>query len=702
MKHNIELKDLIDKAMLEELLLSFSELTGLAVVAFDKEKTFTKEINFNDFCMKYTRGSKKGLAKCLECDFSNAETAIATGKPAIYKCHSGLYDLAVPIMLEDEMIGSILCGQVLTEEPDFEHFKKIAKEYEINEDEYIEAVKKVQIISEEKIKAAASMLFNLAKSLSNLAQKNYELRLNNKKQKLVSLIVESINSTFNIEEILNTICTKVADVFEIEKVFVAEFQNGKIKKLKEYKTNDAYGKYKEKYGQETYSKAIEFITKELVENKSKTITWFDRNLLDTVPEYLKEICIEENIYSIVSANIHNDQNSFTELLLESHNPDKSWSKEDKEFLIMLTKQISIAFRQAKLYNELQQLHKRESSILNNFPYATWLKETSGKFLAANKSLLEQLNLDYKTIINKYDYDLFDKTFYDKIREEDDIVIRTQKPLTKTDERVVDGEKKCFMVYKTPVFDEKGNVWAIAGFRRDVTAEKEIEKFKSEFVSIVSHELRTPLTSIIGAIGLMNSKTFGELPVKYCTLLDVAQNNSQRLLTLINDILDVEKIDAGKMAFNMQNLDFQQTVNEAVESMKDYADKYQVKIELKDKVNSITVKADKDRLIQVLHNLLSNAVKYTRDAKEVEINCYTKDGNVFFSITNFGYEIPAELSDNLFKKFYQINSTNTRSKGGTGLGLHIAKNLIEEMGGNINFISKDNSTTFNIKLPIVKL
>ncbi len=244
-----------------------------------------------------------------------------------------------------------------------------------------------------------------------------------------------------------------------------------------------------------------------------------------------------------------------------------------------------------------------------------------------------------------------------------------------------------------------NLGAVAVIH-DITELKRTEKLKSEFVSIVSHELRTPLTSIRGSLGLLVSGVMGAFPEKANKLLDIANNNCERLLLLINDILDIEKIEAGKMDFQIKPYDLTHLINESVASNKMYADKYGVTIDFIPPSAIIQVLVDSGRLIQVLTNLISNACKFSPKGEKISVVMKRMNSNVRVSVSDKGPGIPEEFQSRIFQKFSQADSSDTRGKGGTGLGLNISKTIIEKMGGTLDFFSHvDEGFTFYFDLPI---
>lgn len=223
--------------------------------------------------------------------------------------------------------------------------------------------------------------------------------------------------------------------------------------------------------------------------------------------------------------------------------------------------------------------------------------------------------------------------------------------------------------------------------KDIREQKRMERMKSEFISTVSHELRTPLTSISGALGLIASNVLGDLPEKAKGMLDIAYKNSQRLSFLINDLLDMEKLLAGKMSFDCSTQAALPLVQQALTENSSYADKYFVKFVLKDESGGACIHVDGFRLQQVLNNFLSNAAKYSPQLATVDIDLTTQGDWVRISVRDHGPGIADEFKIRMFQKFSQADSSDSRQKGGTGLGLAISKELVERMGGQIGFESE---------------
>lgn len=237
-----------------------------------------------------------------------------------------------------------------------------------------------------------------------------------------------------------------------------------------------------------------------------------------------------------------------------------------------------------------------------------------------------------------------------------------------------------------------------GFITDITQRKHLEQMKNEFVSTVSHELRTPLTSIAGSLGLINGEALGPVPNAMREMLLIAQSNSQRLRQLIDDLLDMDKLLAGKMSFIPQQLDIDSFLAECVTSHQGFARQHDVQLSYTGgPVAQVT--ADPMRLQQVLSNLLSNALKFSPAGSQVLLSAQALGGQIRILVVDQGPGVPAEFVDRLFEKFSQADASDRRQKGGTGLGLAISKELMERMGGCIGFYPRPGGgSVFWVELP----
>jgi PAS domain S-box-containing protein len=235
--------------------------------------------------------------------------------------------------------------------------------------------------------------------------------------------------------------------------------------------------------------------------------------------------------------------------------------------------------------------------------------------------------------------------------------------------------------------------------QDITDRKQVERMKSEFISIVSHELRTPLTSIRGALGLVLGAMRDSVPGNVLQLIDIAHKNSERLIPLVNDILDLDKLDAGKMRFDITEADAGQLVRQAVEATTAFAERFGVAFRLELPGVVVPVRADEGRFIQIVTNLLSNAAKFSPRDSSVVVSVVRSGGMVRVSVADQGPGIPEEFRGRIFGRFAQADSATSRKAGGSGLGLHICRQFVELMDGRIDFDSRVGAgATFWFELP----
>ncbi|MBD2437982.1 response regulator [Nostoc sp. FACHB-110] len=236
--------------------------------------------------------------------------------------------------------------------------------------------------------------------------------------------------------------------------------------------------------------------------------------------------------------------------------------------------------------------------------------------------------------------------------------------------------------------------------RDVTERKQIERMKDEFVSVVSHELRTPLTSIHGSLGMLTSGLLKPDSEQGKRLLQIATDSTERLVRLINDILDIERIESGKVKMERETCNLEDLIQSAVNVMQPLAQKAQVNLS----VSSLSVRlwADPDRIVQTLTNLLSNAIKFSPPGETVNLEIQPQQDEVVIQVKDQGRGIPADKLDSIFERFQQVDSSDSRNHDGTGLGLAICKSIVQQHGGQIWVESTvGEGSTFYFTLPVQK-
>ena len=321
-----------------------------------------------------------------------------------------------------------------------------------------------------------------------------------------------------------------------------------------------------------------------------------------------------------------------------------------------------------------------------------------RFLDVNRAAARRLGYTTGELIGKLVVDINAEDFrpeetarrLERIREEGSLTFETVHVRK-------DGSK--LPVEISSRFVSYGNREVLESIVRDITERKEIERLKNEFISTVSHELRTPLTSIIGSLGLMRGNGLGEDPGQVRQLIEVAHGNSERLVRLINDILDIEKIESGSMEFEMRPVDLNALVEQAIADNEGYADRFGVVLVKERGVPDASITGDWHRLLQVMANLISNASKFSPAGSRVDVKLTPNGGTVRVAVKDNGPGVPLDFRDTIFDKFTQSDMSDSREKGGTGLGLSISKAIVEVHGGRIGFRNNaEGGATFYFDLP----
>lgn len=274
-----------------------------------------------------------------------------------------------------------------------------------------------------------------------------------------------------------------------------------------------------------------------------------------------------------------------------------------------------------------------------------------------------------------------------------------EPWDQGEVRVLDkaGEERWLLLHKQLLErEEDQQVLAVA---MDVSERRRVDRMKSEFISTVSHELRTPLTAVRGALGMLIGGMAGDVPGEARPLLDIAHKNCERLVRLINDILDVEKLDAGRLQLQLQRLAVAPLVSQAVAQIGPYAHEFGITLEVEGDIDGVVL-GDPDRLAQVMANLLSNAIKHSPRGSAVQVRLARDGDDALVSVVDHGEGIPEAFRPRIFERFAQADASDVRRRGGTGLGLAITRSLVEQHGGRIGFETVEGEgTRFDVHLPL---
>jgi len=326
---------------------------------------------------------------------------------------------------------------------------------------------------------------------------------------------------------------------------------------------------------------------------------------------------------------------------------------------------------------------------------------TGRFVEVNNALLTPTGYSREEFLSLSYFEITPQEYEAKEKQQSESMKNTGRYGPYEKEYIKkNGDRYPVLLNGMVVEDLSGKkmIWSII---EDISERKRNDRMKNEFISTVSHELRTPLTAIAGSLGLLAGGALGELPGTVNEIVAIAYKNSRRLSLLINDLLDMEKLIAGKLNFDLRPQALMPLVEHALRDNQAYADQFGVTLRITQRDDALHVDVDAQRLQQIFDNLLSNAAKFSPKGGTVDIAVLSTGNLARIEVSDRGTGIPEAFRKHVFQKFAQADASDSRKKGGTGLGLAITKELVERMNGNIGYESEpDKATTFFITLPIV--
>lgn len=379
----------------------------------------------------------------------------------------------------------------------------------------------------------------------------------------------------------------------------------------------------------------------------------------------------------------------------------AFDEDDQYLLSLLAGSLGAALGRQRVLQSLQNSEEIFRTAMETAPIGNALVTPDGRFLTVNHALCELLGYSEAELLAN---DL------QSITHPEDTLLDMVLV-----QRCLSGEIDRYRLEKRYFHKSGRTVWALLSVAlvrhgngqpnyfvaqiHDTTEQREVERVKNEFISVVSHELRTPLTSIRGSVGLVLGAHGATLPDSARRFLEIASSNCERLMSLINDILDIEKIASGNMRFRLQPHGVADMLRNAVQTVEGYGQRLNVRFEFDAPASDLRILVDEQRLLQVLANLLSNAAKFSPAQSAVQVAVERLRDHVRICVVDRGPGIPEDFRDRIFGRFCQADSSSTRSAGGTGLGLHISRQIVERMGGRIGFETElGKGTTFWVEFP----
>lgn len=387
------------------------------------------------------------------------------------------------------------------------------------------------------------------------------------------------------------------------------------------------------------------------------------------------------------------------LMLRNPASSPCFTNEHLRFLMAIADHVAIALENARLYEAEQRKSAEISAIISSMADGLIVTTPQGEIILVNPVVENIFGINQDSVLGKHFDILFDGLHFNCHHAK---VIQEMKE-TFTEIVLQKPSESFFRLYSTPMTGIDGTVKGVVTLLQDITELKKIGKMKSELVSLVTHELKTPLTSIQGFVEVLLVR---ELPrERIVNYLTIVKQETMRLVSLINNLLDLSKLEAGKLKLNKVSVDLVALIQESMCPMEQLSNDHQFIFIPSDSHKEClrSVYADRDMIAQVLNNLLSNAVKYSPLGGTVTISLICQDQYVEVSVTDEGIGIPEDKLPHLFERFYRVKTPSTKSIKGTGLGLANSKYIIEQHCGVMHVRSIEGvGSTFTFTLPIATL
>ncbi|HEY9829460.1 MAG TPA: PAS domain S-box protein, partial [Stenomitos sp.] len=394
---------------------------------------------------------------------------------------------------------------------------------------------------------------------------------------------------------------------------------------------------------------------------------------------------------------------------------RRWQSWEVELLQQISNQLSIAIQQSELYGQLQiELHERKQaaavlreadrrwrSLLDNVQLLVVGLDQTGAVNYVNPFFLNLTGYTQQEVIGKNWFENFLPQSYEQPIQTifSDVLTHNPYPYYQNFILTKSGEERFIAWNNTMLQDLVGTSIGTISIGEDITERQKVEQMKNEFIGIVSHELRTPLTAIKMSLGLLKSGIYDKKPDKFQRMLEIALIDTNRLVNLVNDILDLERLDSGRAALAKTRCQAIDLIQQAVDGVQPLATGQQIKLIIAP--TDAQVWAAADAIIQTLTNLLSNAIKFSPANSTITLCANAQADLVLFHVSDQGRGIPADQLETIFGRFQQVDVSDARQKGGTGLGLAICRSIIEQHGGKIwaeSTLGEGSTFLFTLPLP----
>ena len=566
------------------------------------------------------------------------------------------------------------------------------------------------------IKDAADNFLMSRSSLFNIdtrKQAEITLQQQTREKQLLWNVTQKIRQSLDLNAILNTAVQEVRQTLQVDRVAVYRFQP------------DWSGDFIAESASDGWVKLV---------NPEVHKIWEDTHLQDTQGGRFQnqETFVISDIYTAglhpchidlleqfqakayAVAPIFSGETLWGLLAIYQNATARTWQAWEIELLQQITSQLSIALQQSELYSQLQiELQDRQQAaavlreaerrwrfLLNNVQLIVVGRDQSGKVNFINPFFLSLTGYSESEVLGKNWFENFlppsnqesIQALFSDVLNSNTYPYYQDAILTKS------GEARSIAWNNTMLQDSTGKTIGTISIGEDITERQKVEEMKNEFIGIVSHELRTPLTAIQMSLGLLQTGIYANKPDKAQRMIEIALIDTNRLVNLVNDILDLERLESGRAVLEKTVCQAADLMQQAVDGVQAIA--AQQNLTLKIAPTDAIVWAAADTILQTLTNLLSNAIKFSPLNSVIHLGAERQADNVLFQVSDQGRGIPADKLETVFGRFQQVDASDAREKGGTGLGLPICRSIIERHGGKIWVESTaGRGSTFFFTLPI---
>jgi PAS domain S-box-containing protein len=705
--YSVKFSDLVDMTNLQKLLDSLNSVTGIANAVIDVEGTVLAFAGWQDICVNFHRMHPSTGARCTESDSCLARNLLQ-GKPfVVYDCLNGMVDSATPIIVNGEHLASIYSGQFFTSPPNLEKFRKQAREFDFDEETYLDAVKQAPIISNECVQNINLLHSNIAHILASSGLER--LRARQAEKKLLTL---NKDLTQLVTERTNDLAAKHQQLLQDQEKLKAS--ESRISSLIQSVDGIVW---------EADALTFNFT---FVSDKAERLLGFSTEEWQQPGFWVNHLHPEDKLWAP-------DYCASCTNKIEAHDFEYRFIAKDgrtvwlRDIVTVVVESGSPRWLRGLMVDITQrkeaeqariETDQRFRDVANNSADWIWEIDEHARFTYASASVRKLLGYAPEELIGKSAFDdLMPEAEALRIQREFADMARKGQSFRDLENINLDiyGNEHIMLSSGLPVYDSERKLIGYRGVDRDITEQKALQqdlikqakeaksavKAKSAFLSHMSHELRTPMNSVLGLSDLLGKTSLDDQQRGY---LDNLMASGRILMSVINDILDYSKIEAEKIAIENTAFSLEQLLSDIRNIFLSRVEELPVTLDFAEIDPSIAVlTGDSLHLRQALINLIDNAVKFTPEGLiQVEIRCERRSEKgtvVRFSIKDDGIGVPEESQNRLFDAFLQADSSTTRKYGGTGLGLAITSRLVALMGGHLEFESEEGvGSEFYFTLP----